>query len=1268
MKRTVDDVTTERNKIQKLTELTDAATLLEDYNEVISVNENVNPSRTHCYETLSCINMLPAMGREEISNAKHETLNDDACIIVNEITAAFRRINYQDAILYKDFMKHYSDIGHAFSIDCERSYIIPFALDFDCKMCKEHDVPCGQSVSYAYLNCFKREIIDILKAYLPESELEKLYIYKSDPGCGLHVYFTFSVSMIAYKMLLDVLRVELSEMSTAKYILDVVTHMPLPGSGKHDKRRYFLANGFRVDDNTKITSSSVFYEVSNIQTKIYPDGSSDIIIGEFNTNKQLCEYDDDDIGVTFNDSSPANPWDVSMLLNSDSYIVMPFKTKLELVNEIPIAISVSRRRKEQFNSVNYPALAHYINTYRDVVVQDISAIVCTHTDSLQKILNDLCRKISTSAYDTKESNPNANNIVYLFRLASESNYGNAFYIIVSAIMYCINVQKKVDVGSNEQEKDKILNRLIELCSDPHLLKIMNAIKNVKCYEELSRAFQDSSDPFRHLTYFVMMKTCGISPFDSTMTVVEKASNYINDNMLTRNNSDKLILLYTICIHAFKTSHTSEHIFNYIGGLYKESKNYKSFVCQMDTTLIIEKGKAIIGQKKDDGQEHAYEALLRFLATMKPKNVNFSNYTYFINTNLGVFNTITNMYMNPVPFLYFRVAKAYVVMPSDISLSTANSPINLQSLNNSICNMFEQRLDCVMSKYLESINDFFYLTILVPGLLDLENCSYDFETACDIFESLKNVIFNDIKGSSNGRQFYLDPVVRKYPYNRTCFVRIASIIMMIIDQDLEFTLKTIARLLELDQTLPLHTDITITDPLFAIIYVSLMLLHFLDAYDNKYFKLDDGTDKNNFISDDMFSVKIFDSLSPNNLQLGNAKILWTNASLLIFGRTLPENENCTLLTLTELLSYNAAKIRDWFDFTSVLFQPGNCRKHFQLYWGPPRCGKSTLTKALLDASAGATYKTLDNLKDNIDTNSAATTVVQIFRSYLTVINEVSHISSSLVKSLTGEDAINKRAMYAEELSELHPITYIISCANNLPTINEADEAIRDRIVIFKFMSTCQEHLYEYTNTLQGFTRMVLQNRKFNPSTLSVSLSNLLYAYHRIKRDESGSVKPRLTNQESIDAINQFMRKNNYVYDLMHRVQINLVTHAEITADELQRVISPALTQYYPKKMYSKFKTDFDVLFMRYYRSVGDKYCGIGIVKQENQMNTSYAVKLLKLKITNDANTPPIKNKTIKARMNKLKIPISAFNDILKELIDMGFIYDDKNLVFTNMLVV
>ena len=382
----------------------------------------------------------------------------------------------------------------------------------------------------------------------------------------------------------------------------------------------------------------------------------------------------------------------------------------------------------------------------------------------------------------------------------------------------------------------------------------------------------------------------------------------------------------------------------------------------------------------------------------------------------------------------------------------------------------------------------------------------------------------------------------------------------------------------------------------------------------------------------------------------------------------------------MFNFSRETLCDFFKFLSMIYWPCKPRKHFNIYIGCRRSGKTTLQNMLTEMHFPSVHNP-GSFLDESRSGAPDPELINLCGSYLCNIAELKEIDSTKLKTLTGGDNIHRRMLFKNEFEQLRTLSHIFAACNDLPILRNADEAISDRLAPFKLNYQFIESLefdMENNPLLLDSKHLVMCNSTINTGNMAIELSNVLFCQYVLLRNNQGLLEPKIINKKSTELKLEILCRNNYIYSILHKSGIAFLdsAHLHITVDEIETLVSPQLEIYNKKKgtkhTFHDFLEKLGTLFTDKKLQIDNnrhKFIGLGIPITNNytdNVETNYC-NIIKLK--EGSSSDVLKLEEIKRYLIQKNIyNLEKINIILKDLKNVyKEFYNDELELFSNLIM-
>lgn len=1156
---------------------------------------------TQHYNQMSCT---------EILNKHNEFLathNGGDFVVQNCID---KRLYNIKSVHFRDF-EIFEGVGHAISTPMSMNYSFKLCLDFDLI----DETKNTHSLSHTEVCAFREVLIKCLVSKCGEiSEFRNTSWF--DQGnmvimtrqLNIHVYINIEVSIILYNHIVDTLLEHLFPSPSATnsvninsnllynnyYTIDKISSLPLPYSAKSDGESYKLAHPTSTDsinDSFTFGGHQSFYDFDNyIHSTGNETSSMHVLSYEIKpfTSKLKIKTNPSKLHITV----PCSP---KITIKTKTPEVFTILNKIQLKSLVvaqssfQLASFIQENRKLS-KTVHVPLLLTFPEIEGFEVIQNTT-----------KSLTDYIAERVYGETITATTNTNYGYLIH----AIESNEKYSAYLM---FILCVNCCSQInDTNQWEIVKCHILDFLYEYIRSLQIKKSIEAMRKYNIMNELMSCF---SQNYEELLDYIILQVINSTTEINMEKQLDTICTYIS-MMGYRNIEEELIAVIKLLLQPMKTYCSEDcFVYNLVNHSYELTKPSLSRcpIVKVVGKHVLEKDKSKekgLSQKKDHPKKRQPDYLTsacdKITSSLVAMNIRFNEYTHFINTTKGVFYTITGTYLPKTPFLYFNMERNFCTTTPNDSLF-----MDLQVTNFELVHLYEKG-SLFLESYIKNQNKLFYLTQMLPGLLAIDKTTYTDKNS----ERMWLSIFNRIESDSTNEPFlyYLHPVFRKLEKYTMCVTRmIKALITMQYCESSYFMIRESYQALEFfDGEIPEDdfTTLIIANAAILTLLMGYSLENPIELISDQDLNRHHSQMKTYFDANKCTEtgVVLCQRIDEMHEIVGNTftanytmnKYRWDHIWDYMFPNSFkPYMSIC--LFLSEAFHYNEPVLREYMHQHSTIYQPCKVQKRMCIYEGSPRSGKSTLMKIYSEICGdSSTYKTN---KDYKDPKSGGVNSIHMKTKYLTVINEISKISNTLLKTMTGDDGTNDdRTLYSTKFPMLSNCSMLLAACNKLPFMSMPDEAILSRLVFFNFSVIAVENLDPIDpNCLITFAKKVTYSQALNYRPLAIYLSNLLYFYHARYKNLDGVIIPNVQSHESQQLLNDFLIQNNWVYKVCDMCKLTRSNKLQLHLSDLTEPAKEALMEYnanFGKNYtYCQFITQFKTLFKMYYEEIMQRYIGIG----------------------------------------------------------------------------
>lgn len=1177
----------------------------------------------------------------------------------NALKKTFRG-SYQTPVTIRNFKDYFEDGGHGLAYNFTSSYITPLILDLDCLHCKQNK--CTEPISIVVVNTIvftniTETIATLCKIPLHVVKANTL-IFKKEQECNLHVYTGFSCSIILYDILRCMIEANFSVDVQERYSVDNITVLDLPYSSKNGTDIYKPTEDNDGKLDIVISPTSTFYEVP-LQTTVHFQHVNAIILGKFTTVNQSTDWYDENINLIYL-TTPAEVTGVYQTTIISSYIKNIKISHVKFITTRKILdLYFSGEAKQETGLLD----ASIVDNLGD----------SEHEKAVHHTLLSLSDKITKLVFREKIVSQHRK-LSYLLKFLTIDQCGYAFYLVMATISYVINTTSKfsnVDVNCYKLTTLDVLHRLAE--EHPMLVRTINMIKNFNVYVRLEPIFKDPI-----LWFSEIAKQVGYMGFDNYRSfLLSQVKVYDTLQRL----KEELLTLCSMELPLIRNDVDSSAYYYYSKGRYLEIREQAIITINQNLKVktifnnMVEFCKQLEEEHqispelhKEADEKFLKEVWFKYLNSVPIKKPLTNMYDYFISCELGVFNTITGLYMNHTPLLYMSAQKLYCTTPT----STVSSNCLMDSVNKYIANDYMKNEE-ILTEIITRQRELFYLSVMVPGFLTLQDTMCSTQDGYEIIRKISNTILYDESLENERKIYYLFPVLLHYKLSIPKLVYLYKYITLMSRFEIP-ALKAACLRQEEPYVEPEQFDYSILSDVERL-YCELEKQ---PQFNFKGFALtimlcvlDQCNDE---ILQDLFSTPIVDeaivippayeefTLNPFNRQdytCGSNTNFKRALSMVIKKHTFNEAAVNLFASLSNTFNFNSYVLDDFLHFSAMIYYPGSERKRILLMIGSQSCGKTTIQDAFYRMQPLATFSIDSIVQGN---SGPAPELIKVYTSYLFNIVELKTISPDIMKTLTGGDLQFKRPLYQNEYKEMKPLAFTIAASNSIPAIPGADEAIKVRIAPF-IMNSMYDNLknHEDNPLILNIKNVLIKSPTFNIHDFAVELSNFLYAQFCLKRDEFGLITPTINeqNEPSNQLLSECLTRNNYIYNLLERSNIKFDETLSITDEELRAAMEDSIQEYnlttQKKKLTFGFiKKNMDTLFVRYINVNHDGYNGMGIKKEKKDSDEIFELVFENgttcriAKIKSYMLTHNFTKYDIDEKIAKLKIEYSDFYNVARNL--------------------
>ena len=1033
------------------------------------------------YDTNACIALFEPMAKYVEDHAVARAAAD--FVLTNKLTNECIGLAYSPAgnVAWKTAFEH---TGHAYSLDAKNNYVVPLVLDIDCIQCKRevtNQTESHQPISRCAIGALSASLIDATKLWLNCSEATAV-VQMRRGHCGFHIYIDASISLIAYDVLISHLQAEIDLQGV--FILDRLECFPLPYSSKCDGEAY---TGIAAPGVALVPSaypSNIYYEMQGIQYLAHlPDPTVHVCIGTYELHERThsrvaAQWLELLMRQTFLVRSKAQVHPVKVTVGQGPRLVRSGFTSATGNRGLEANLNVSRTVQENVQCIAQETLMQYK--------------ACTQP--IKTMFEALAKIIASAAYNARPAA--SETLLRYFAMTlmhDESKY--AFYMLGStlALLHGHGACSVADTAQLLHVCAQAARDLGGVCP-PKLVTCL-----AQTAAEWTACFGTGIEWFECICSVIcddhIDALATISSHTEAASIISSAVRYIKSKLI---------------VFAEKTSCATVFRYRSAYGIYVSESHAK--LTQTSEYKLLELQLTGIITAPSDGALKKLLSTIKYsfdstIAVIQPA---FNEYAYFLNTERGVFNTLTGTYMAHIPLLYFNTRNGPFIDPHRLG------QIDVWSAH--------------VGHYLSHQVTYFAHMILLPGLCNLRESLLTTATMDAIIQCLATLLDSwSTSSTQEALKDILTQVESMYAcHEPECLHLMDQRISECMRQQHEITLENLK-----------VTQIDGKDPPKSSRRLRLLayIVCILDWASNAF----EYTSSTTFVHNDATvpaeppsATTVFGVGDPTLAHMMYSVSVWCN--------------------------FDQVKVVDLLTNLAMYFAPASTRKMFILIIGPPRCGKSTLLKLLHHIAREAAFAPANALQPSSDSSAPAPDVKFLASRSIVTISEVRSISTAFIKSITGDDRTDQRGLYEGEPSPLKPHALVIGAANALPHVYDADEAIRTRAAPFQFHVAVQpEPLVDDINPLVLYaSRAILEPPvKLNIERSSSEFLWLLYGAFVALRNDTGVLIPQINNSGSLELVHQLLVQNNVIYWALQRCGIVFEPHLQIGVSELRDLVKDAL---------------------------------------------------------------------------------------------------------------
>lgn len=1078
-----------------------------------TLNETVQKisKKAICVYDVSCMQNVIEKENQFLSKLK---INYENVFVVSSLLSpSTANIGIEEiSRLTKD--DHFNVTGNTLGIELKAVYFIPIILDLDHRQCeKNHDCDTPPQTLKLVIDNVHTALSQILN-------LEKLKIYVESRNCGFHIYVcNLLVSLFVYERILEYLN---CTTNFDYFFDDKLTRLPLPRQVKLNKAPY---TPYKYPKIGKSTSFVVDKWAMDKPKKL--DHQYETTYEKHTDRIELCRFENSNDIIQWNNIIESNVCEEKIVTSSGPIISV--KQPPSFLHRLPKRKIITKFRlfREYCNDNRNTFSSCKEISLRYALENVISEVQVLRTLSRLGVL--IGRQLLAEVYPPvdEHGNESFDNIKFIFVLfIPQPEPMFEIYAVCAIVEYLHLSIKRLSYEELFDQLCVILNAFIPSCES--LMTVIDRLRgNIAaiCLEvcgELSPEFI-----LQYITLFMYYK---ISSKDNIITALSNVfSIETDDNCRMDTLATKLEnLIYPFFFPCIKTHSTSDeyefYYFNlktFLKKTFAPGKKANSPTSNTEMPLYL-----VANLLLKSKQSVIQSSFLQYISKIPTVSIKMGKYTYFVNTDEGIFCNLTGTYSRHVPFLHFMdraQTKKYCLYPSNGVFDNRSCLAYLQNSTQ-------------FATVVEFLQFFWIYDVFIPGMSNASTFNLSHDMLKKILDDINRRIL--IQRPDANKLIYLyRPIIKKFKIKK-CVIQEAM---------LKFSLD------KLPTTFPTTTDEIYEDFISSVDDIDI----YKEIYTHVHLVLRSHV---NFEAH-TFNVTIDETITLNTFDT----IDFVDPLL-----------TATMRYIMQLFMYNELTAMEFLKQLSLLYQPKNQFRRCLLLFGATGTGKTALMNLISDFHGGSVCGISSKLTFNGGSENHSSLALKAATSYLTIIKEASFVDRNILKNLSGNDPIQLRSL-RQDFQTIEPISFIVCVANDYPKIIGADNAIRDRLGCFNFPCSFVNELRCH-NILERYIQDESLRMDLHPE-LAKGLSNILYLtyYHFTKNNKR--LHPKITNTQSTNLLTEFMIFNSPVHEYLAAAQIVEDPDSEILEKDFKRCVQRAIAHRGANGTltYRKFKTNFDVLF-------------------------------------------------------------------------------------------
>lgn len=1105
------------------------------------------------YDTTRDLNIVPTV--------LHSRVLDQHYVCDHNNVVSFRDLNV--------FEKN----GHSLTIDNNKSYVRPFALDLDCAVCHSGKISNRPHQSEETVTGILVDVRRELKS-IDKTAITSVW----NLNCGYHIYSNIMVSLTVHNQICDM--IQSKYMNDPSVIIEVPVFMPLPHSAK--KRQNVYKQTILNDSELNIPvccgiTDYYYYDNCVIHSNLREDYTVILeMITSFGIQYMSRVSKTRKVQNTIPNILSVDSFEPKSDYQNIDKIIAYVDGVLQSVRSIQISNGVIM--DDAVVAVDHDRL------YSDVKCMDIIIDFRTSIDDFFKIFNKNCFGTDLNSIFIDE--------VAIFDAPRFVNCVFDKFIYHSAVQFGgLNLQHYIIAFHKSFKKN------IESASFKYLIKTLYADvddTSVKHFVDNYDAITLSAYPdnFEFILNYMRIYICdGVTPSMDASDVFDRV---LCTRLQTRDPQ-----IFQAALEVAKKKYTI--INKFVVHLINVCKEYRFFLYFGNTLYALNNSMFyydtvsslpfMLNWTDPHITSRITPALLKRIETKFEVDTFCESNEYMVATSVGLFNTITGLYASRTSLVPFIKGRHRVVWPVDRPLRSYDRQ-NIDILSN------RSTVNRVVNILRHDVDNLYVKFQFLPSVVGLCNTWDINNTAiCEFFEIVQE--HKDLPDTL--------PVVELYPFN----TRFVAFVLVLLN---EYGLRNVCEYRHLCREVfgysVKHTEVTAADWLSA--FRVKFKLDFkpddeVDAGDTGMFKITDTrrpyAERLQSFCAKGVSIEIGEREAVLGVTFVAAMVKCSQFKLLCtsFGhKHLPEPskhfdvaymklsfepnlenfQNFYTTTINTLMkdpkdqfermlmtmivqmcistTFNPVAVREALNIYSTLVLPVNVLKKIYILHGAQNKGKSYMLDILMEMVQPSVHA-LNDLEAAQNRSGLASTALMLR------CNELKTLHPGIVKSLTGNDPVSRQVFFSQKFILHMGGQAILFAATNVAvefTESKKKENRVDRATVNRFHtlslsgSLIQEHAMIDSDSVFAMTA----NRNFFTPIMKISkmdsakaLQWLTYENYMMTRI---NYRPYINEnfQDSLNYRHMLYRNNCIIYDFICQCGFIEENGFYMKSDVLLRVVS------------------------------------------------------------------------------------------------------------------